>query len=273
MEITTDGAGNLGFVDLHVHTAISNASPDMTPEFLRDKAKETGVRFAVAEHSCCFSFAQKAAAAIHRPEAPRLFDESLSQARDRIDRYLEHAGPCLSGIAPIGIELDVNHDGRFIIPDGYIQRFWPVIGSIHCLLALDRKESTDKIEQEFRQRTTRFAESGLVQAIGHPFRLLVRTGIGVSESLLDWTIALALDKGFALEINASQPMPEMDTRMALACARAGARVSIGTDAHMPEQFGDFSYHQSILRAVARQGIALDNLVYAPDLRAAIERAS
>ena len=69
----------------------------------------------------------------------------------------------------------------------------------------------------------------------------------MTDALLDWTVRLARDAGFALEINSHKQFPDVDLRMARLALELGVTLAIGTDTHRTQEFGEFAYHEEILR--------------------------
>ena len=232
----------------------------MSFEYLAAQAVATGGRFAVTDHSCHIFFGVKRAWALFREEAPRAFDEERAAAPERFERYLARVRSHLNGAVPVGLELDVTHDGRIVLPDGYADRFWPVVGAVHWLISAERKESERKILEEFRRQTDWILDSRLPTILAHPFRVLAQDELPISDALIEWVVSRALEGGAAIEINAHKQHFETDVRTCLACARAGARLAMATDSHEPAEFGDFSYHREVLNAVRERGLEPDPLV-------------
>jgi len=253
-------------VDIHVHTDASDCAPDMPVPVVLDLAAETGARFIVTDHAFQIFFGPKRPWSLFSEEAGAIVDEETPAAPERFERYLERMTRAFDGVAPIGIELDVLPDERIVIPDGFIERFPFVLGTVHFLLAAHRKRSTPAILDEFRRQTRRIIESGMVHALAHPFRVLAQDDLPVGDDLIEWLVDLAREHDVAVEINAHKQHADIDVRTALACVRAGARIAMGTDSHEPSEFGDFSYHRTILDAVRERGEDPDPLMYEPDIK-------
>ncbi|MFH0964085.1 MAG: hypothetical protein V2A58_08730 [Planctomycetota bacterium] len=199
-----------------------------------------------------------------REEAPKLFDEHAGEAEERFERYLANIASRLRGIALIGIELDVIHDGRFVIPDGRLADFYPVVGAVHFLLSASRKRPFREIEEEFRRQVSWFAERGGIDVLAHPFRVLAQDEIPVSDALVEWVVKRASEGGLALEINSHKQLFELDVRLAAEAMKAGALTAVGTDAHEPREFGEFSYHEMVFEAATERAQGAEVRLYIPE---------
>jgi len=104
----------------------------------------------------------------------------------------------------------------------------------------------DEVHDEFRFQVEALARHGM-QVLVHPFRLILSADVPVTEELLDWTVRFARDAGFALEINSHKQFPDCDLRMVRLALERGVTIAIGTDTHRTAEFGDFTYHEQILR--------------------------
>ena len=244
----------------------------MSVEFLRDRADERPGSFALTDHSGQIFFGKPDAWAGFTEAAPAVYDRERPAARERFDRYLEGIAADFAGLLPVGLELDVIHDGRIVIPDGYAARFRPVLGSVHFLATAHRDSSADRIEREYRQQVSWLIESEMIQVLAHPFRVLEQHDVPVSEGLLEWVVTRAMDAGIALEINSHKQLWGLDLRMASECVRAGVGLALATDSHDPTEFGDFSYQLRLLDAVRASGLDPDPLVCGAEELAGMARS-
>lgn len=235
----------------------------MATDFLLAQVRHGASRFALTDHSCHIFFDAGNLWAVFSEDAPAHYDRAAASAAERFERYLANVRPQFGADTPVGLELDVIHDGRFAIPDGYLALFRPVLGSVHFLVSAARSESHAQIEAEFRRQVRWFLEDTAIQILAHPFRVLAQDGIPVSDSLLEWVVESALEAGVALEINSHKQYEDVDVRMAAHCARAGVPLAVGTDSHDRREFGEFSYHRRILAVVRDRCDGLEPQFYDP----------
>ncbi|MDE2356819.1 MAG: hypothetical protein KGL69_08710, partial [Alphaproteobacteria bacterium] len=192
--------------DLHVHTDASDGRESLDAMVLAARARGYGY-VAITDHSA------------HAKVAHGLDVTRLSAQLDAIDRLNAR----LQGIAALkASEVDILKDGRLDLPDEALARLDLVVAAIHSDFGLSRGEQT--------RRLLRAMDHPRVSIIAHPTgRLLgAREGYAVD---MDAVIAHARNRGCALEINAHPSRLDLNDIQARAAKSAGARLSIGSDAH------------------------------------------
>ncbi len=191
---------------LHCHTTYSDGSN--TVEQLALACRDVGYRYiGITDHSQAAAY------------AGGLSPEDLRRQWGEID-----AVNCrLDGIRILkGIEADILQDGSLDYDEATLQHLDFVIGSIHSRFNLNEREMTERLEAAM--------DNPYLTIIGHPTGrlLLSREPYGLD---LDAVISKAATKGVALEINADPHRLDLDWRVLGRVVGAGARVSIGADAH------------------------------------------
>jgi len=208
--------------DLHMHTKETDGHA--TIEEMARAAHAAGRKYiAITDHSQALAVASG------------LTPERLREHKKRIREVDEKMRGIIRVLA--GIEADILADGTMDLADELGDLDW-VVGSVHSKLGMPRAEMT--------KRVVRAIESGLVDAIGHPFGRL----LGVREpSELDLEeVMRALAKtGVAIELNASPlrlDVPENGLRMA---REMGVPVVIDSDAHSTRELSFLKYGVGIAR--------------------------
>ncbi len=127
---------------------------------------------------------------------------------------------------------------------------------------------TEQIEA-FRERYLAALRNPDLHVLGHPRGRVYNFRIGLTA---DWprvfSEAARLDK--AVEIDCYPDRQDLNVELLRLVAAAGARVSLGTDAHDPSQFG---FIELGLAAALHAGILADRIVNfmpLPDLLAWVE---
>jgi DNA polymerase (family 10) len=211
--------------DLHVHTRWSDGSE--TAEAMAAAAR--ALRY---EYLCITDHSQslKMAGGVTVDE----LREHIRAVRALSDR---------AGIAVlIGTECDIAADGSLDYPDDLLADLDVVIASVHTRLKMSRDAMT--------VRLVRAMESEHVDILGHPTgrRLGQRDPYDVDmESIVE----AAVRTGTALEINASPERLDLNDAHVRLATQRGARLAIGTDAHIKEHL----YHMPLGVGVARRGWA------------------
>ena len=202
--------------DLHAHTNETDGAH--TLDELAQAAKKMGLRYiAVTDHSRRLAFA-------HGLDENRL----LAQI-DRIDAFNETH----SGVKVLkGIEADILENGALDLPDAALARLDLVIGAIHSQFELSREKQTERI--------LRAMERPHFSILAHPTGrlLLERDAYDVDMQRI---IRAAKVRGCFLELNAHPDrldLSDVHCRMARA---EGVLVSINTDAHRVDDFGNLRF--------------------------------
>jgi histidinol phosphatase-like PHP family hydrolase len=185
-----------------------------------------------------------------------------------VDRYLSEiraAGDALPAVAVrAGLELEHWPDDPRV---GEVQAAfvasraddWDlVIGSVHCLtgdhsifdpaIPLTGDEAWD----DYLTRIAGAVEHGGFDVVTHPVRLAVSRPDPPAwlPQRLDRIAELAVANDVALEVNGSdvRGYPALVELLCASIARAGARVSLGSDAHRPRRVGAVLDGLELLRA-------------------------
>jgi DNA polymerase (family 10) len=136
-----------------------------------------------------------------------------------------------------GTELEVRADASLDYPDELLARFDVVIASIHT----GRGQSSEQLTR----RALAAVEHPHVDVLAHPSGRIVNRRDPLP---LDWprVFEAAARAGTALEINGS-PRLDLDDALARAAGRAGARLTLASDAHRTEELGQQRYAVDLAR--------------------------
>jgi DNA polymerase (family X) len=170
---------------------------------------------------------------------------SLGVARgltpDRVDAQRTEIERLNGELAPFrilhGTELEIRADASLDYPDDLLARFDVVIASIHT----GRNQSSEQLTK----RALAAIENPHVDVIAHPSGRIVNRRDPLP---LDWprVFEAAARTGTALEINGS-PRLDLDDALARAAGRAGAQLTVASDAHRTEELGQQRYAVDLAR--------------------------
>ncbi len=170
---------------------------------------------------------------------------SLGVARgllpERVEEQRLEIGRVNAELAPFrvlhGTELEIRADATLDYPDELLARFDVVIASIHT----GRGQSSEQLTR----RALAALEHPHVDVLAHPSGRIVN---GRDPLPLDWPrlFEAAARSGTALEINGS-PRLDLDDSLARAAGRAGARLTLASDAHRTEELGQQRYAVDLAR--------------------------
>ncbi|CAN5613188.1 DNA polymerase/3'-5' exonuclease PolX [soil metagenome] len=136
-----------------------------------------------------------------------------------------------------GTELEIRADATLDYSDELLARFDIVIASIHT----GRGQSSEQLTR----RAIAAIEHPHVDVLAHPSGRIVNRRDALP---LDWprVFEAAARTGTALEINGS-PRLDLDDTLARAAGRAGARLTLASDAHRTEELTQQRYAVDIAR--------------------------
>jgi DNA polymerase (family 10) len=125
-----------------------------------------------------------------------------------------------------GAELNIGPDGELDYDDEVLAHFDFCVASVHTALGRDADAQTARIVRAMRHPS--------VHAIGHLTgrKLGKRPGFDVH---LDQILAVALETGTALEINASPRRLDLSDEVVRRAVDAGVTLTISSDAHTPSE--------------------------------------
>ena len=145
-----------------------------------------------------------------------------------------------------GIEMDLSPEGAGDMDPSALARLDIVLGAFHSKLRL----RDDQTERYFRA-----LENPDVQVLAHPRGRIYNFRAGLS---CDWERVArhAVETGTALEIDAYPDRQDLDVERLRIVAAEGASVSIGTDAHTPDElvFLEIGIASAILAGIPRERV-------------------
>lgn len=156
------------------------------------------------------------------PIAKGMSDERLLEQGAAIAQVQE-ANP---GIRVLhGVEMNLSVEGEPDVPADVLARLDLALGSFHSKLRL-AEDQTDRYLAAVRHPG--------VDVLAHPRGRRYGARLGLTT---DWprVLAAAADAGTAVEGNAHPDRQDLDVALLEVAREAGAWVSIGTDAHRPEE--------------------------------------
>jgi DNA polymerase (family 10) len=180
---------------------------------------------------------------------------------ERVEEQRAEIGRVNAELAPFrvlhGTELEIRADATLDYPDELLARFDIVIASIHT--------GRGQAAEQLMRRALAAIENPHVDVLAHPSGRIVNRRDPLP---LDWPrlFAAAAEHGTALEINGS-PRLDLDDSLARAAGRAGARLTLASDAHRTEELPQQSHALDLAR---RAWLTADQLLVTRDADALLE---
>jgi DNA polymerase (family 10) len=207
--------------DLHVHSSWSDGKLSL-PE-LAQAGEERGYEYLLcSDHSATLGISHG------------LDEKALKRQAHEVE-LVNRASPCQ---IIHGIEVDIMADGSLGLESQALAGLDLVIASVHSGFTEDRDVMT--------RRLISAVENENVDIIGHPTGRIMERRQPVAIDL-DRVIDRARDTGTALECNASPYRLDLDDLHIREACLKGVRISLGTDAHDPSEFGNIGYGVLICR--------------------------
>jgi histidinol phosphatase-like PHP family hydrolase len=220
--------------DLQMHTTWSDGATSL--ESMADAAGDLGYRFvAITDHSKSLRIA-------HGMDEAELGRQG--EAIAALNEVRRSGGRPLRVLR--SIEMDVFLDGSGDMDPLALESLDLVLGAFHTNLR-DPADRTDRYVAALRNPS--------VHVLAHPRTRKYGRRLGLRA---DWSRvvaeAVALDK--ALEIDASPDRQDLNVEVLRIAADAGARISIGTDAHQPAElaFMELGLAAALLAGVPKERI-------------------
>ena len=179
----------------------------------------------------------------------------------RVDEQRAEIARVNAELAPFrvmhGTELEIRADATLDYPDELLAGFDVVIASIHT----GRGQAADQLTR----RALAAIEHPHVDVLAHPSGRIVNRRDPLP---LDWPrlFEAAARCGTALEINGS-PRLDLDDSLARAAGRAGARLTLASDAHRTEELAQQSHAVDLAR---RAWLTADQLLATRSAEALLE---
>lgn len=218
--------------DLHVHTKWSDGSASI--EEMVEKARGMGLEYlAICDHSKSLGIAR-----------------GLDEARLREQMVeIEMLNERLDGFSVLkGIECDIKADGSLDLSDSVLRDLDFVVASVHSGFRADERQMTERIISAIH--------NDYVSAIGHPTGRLIQKRLPYALTIDEVFEAAAL-QGVMMEVNAFPDRLDLSDVNSRAAMERGVRMSIGTDAHTPNQLE----YLPLGVTVARRGwLGVENVV-------------
>jgi DNA polymerase (family 10) len=142
---------------------------------------------------------------------------------DSLNRDLEESRSPIRVLR--SLEMNVSPEGDGDMDPGALARLDLVLGAFHSKLR-ETGDQTDRYLLAVRNPT--------FHVLAHPRGRMFNRRVGLSA---DWPVVFqaAVEAGKALEIDAHPNRQDLDVELLLLAAETGVWISIGTDAHRPEE--------------------------------------
>lgn len=245
--------------DYHVHTNLSYCHEgDLSLERLVEIAPTKGLKgFAVTNHAHHLYFDNRSAWKYDYILNYQLFEDVKDKGSEKFKEHIAllRAYRSKTGIdILLGTEVDVARNGELVFDKKFTEQLDLIIGGVHWLPCLRHTFKYSQLIVEFMDFTMMLLEHNIT-ILAHPTRIFRANKLEVPKEVIKPIIQKAKEKGTAIEIN-SHNYPDPSPEFIRSCIDEGVKLSIGTDTHRIDEFGDFSVHKSLFEG---SGVNLSNV--------------
>jgi DNA polymerase (family 10) len=232
--------------DLHMHTVATDGRG--TLEEMAAAARDRGYQYiAITDHSKALAMANG-------------LDEKRVVEFARQVREINRDGLGIRIFS--GIECDILKDGAMDLADDALAELDLVIGSVHSHMNQESAEMTDRL--------LRALACPHLRVLGHPTgRILLHRDPFPFD--FERVAAEAVARGVWLEINSSPERLDLHAPLIRAAKAKGARFTISTDAHHPQQLANMRYGVTMARRGWLGKTDIMNALAAGDFAAALRK--
>lgn len=245
--------------DYHVHTNLSYCHEgDLSLERLVRIAPLKGLKgFAVTNHAHHLYFDNKTAWKYEYILNYQLFEDVKDLGNKKFEEHIVSIRTYRSKTdidILLGTEVEVAKNGKLLFDKRFTEKLDLIVGGVHWLPCLKDTFKYAELVVEFMDFTMMLLEHN-VTILAHPTRIFRANKLEVPKEVIKPIIQKVKEKGTAIEIN-SHNYPDPSPEFIRACIDEGVKLSIGTDTHRIDEFGDFSIHRRLLQEA---GVSLSDI--------------
>ena len=233
--------------DGHTHSHFGYCAQDVHPRLSLERADRLGLAgITCVEHAGQVYLSPDEFWRAEHINRPKVLRRARRKGRDRMEAFrrelTEHRSPRLR----IGLEAEIDRDGNLTLLEEDAEGWDVILGAVHWLPSRFPDRTANERERAFLWCVEKMLDHG-IHVLAHPFRILSRTERPHPAELYPLVAGMLADAGAAAELNchANNPNPEFFR----ACAEAGTRIVLGSDAHSLYEVGDLHPHLRILRSI------------------------
>ncbi len=225
--------------DLHIHSNYSDGKA--TPALMVEAAESQGLEaVAVTDHGPDLSVG------IKRADIPRVIED------------VRRAGKGLKVKVLLGFETNVvNEFGAIDIDDSVIEQIDFLTMGIHYISGATEPNEVAKV---YLKSAISAIDKNQIDIFAHPFFLHGPLLPHLAPEEIGRFVRLAAERGTAMEINVKYRAPDED--FLRLCLREGVRLSVGSDAHWPEEVGKVDWALEVLERIGakKEDLVLDSFL-------------
>jgi len=233
--------------DGHTHSHFGYCAEDVHPRLSLERADRLGLAgITCVEHAGQVYLTPEEFWHAKHINNPKLLRHARKKGRDRMEAFRGELTAHRSPRLRIGLEVEIDRDGHLTLLEEDAEGWDVLMGAVHWLPSCFPDRTANERERAFLWCVEKMLQCG-IHVLAHPFRILSRTERPHPVELYPLVARMLAEAGVAAELNchANEPNPAFFR----ACAEAGARIVLGSDAHNLREVGDLHPHLRILRSI------------------------
>jgi len=233
--------------DGHTHSHFGYCAEDVHPRLSLERAERLGLAgITCVEHAGQVYLKPEEFWHAKHINNPKVLRRARKKGRDRMEAFRRELTAHRSPRLRIGLEVEIDRDGNLTLLEEDAEGWDVLLGAVHWLPSRFPDRRANERERAFLWCVEKMIERG-IHVLAHPFRILSRTERPHPVELYPLVAQMLAEAGVAAELNCHTNNPNPD--FFRACAEAGARIVLGSDAHNLREVGDLHPHLRILRSI------------------------
>ena len=233
-------------IDYHCHTEFGYCAEDVSMEKIIERCELLGVKKVYfTEHAGQLYLSREDYWNYKFFGGIDILRKQRENKKDRIKEYIEKFKTLNSSIAGIGVEVEVDKDGKLTLLDEDKEFFEIITGAIHYIPD-EFCVSRNILEKKFIWCIEKLIENK-IDILAHPFRFFLRKGLERPNNLYRDVAKILSKNNVKAELNFHTNNP--DPEFFKICLSENVEIVFGSDSHNLLEFGDFSKHIEFMRNI------------------------
>lgn len=227
--------------DMHVHTHFAYCSEsNMMPADIVSKIGTRGMKgLAFTEHAAQLYVSLDDYWSARFINEPHLIGNG---SNNRLPEYMLHMSQFKSDNVKIGLEVDLDTNGRLTLADADRSFFDILLGAVHWIPS----RFDNNYKKGFLWAIDAFIDAG-IQVLAHPFRVFNRPDPTTAVALHQPVINRLKHANMAVELNFHHNKPSQ--AFIKNCLAEGIKISLGSDSHTVADVGQMDQHFNFLEQI------------------------
>ncbi|MCM8807409.1 MAG: metallophosphoesterase [Candidatus Omnitrophica bacterium] len=233
-------------VDYHCHTEFGYCAEDVSMEKIIERCDLLGVKKVYfTEHAGQLYLSREDYWKYKFFSGIDILKRERERKKDRIKEYVEKFKNLNTEKAGLGVEVEIDKDGKLTLLDEDRKYFEIIIGAVHYLPD-EYFVSKSLLEKKFIWAVEKLVENK-IDILAHPFRFFIRNNLESPKNIYREITKILKSGNVKAELNFHTNIPEPE--FFRICIEEGVDIVFGSDSHNLLEFGDFSKHIDFMKNI------------------------